>query len=283
MAAEYINSETGTSKSPTREPSVANGADVYSGDFVTLTSGKVTGEAINNKRLLGVVMGGNSRDPARARRVADQGYKTSGVADGSARVLVNVEENGQWLVPFTTAPAATDEGKFFDLLNVAQGTLTSTGTAPANGDTVTVGDVTYTFQTSLVDSANNVLIGASAAAALDNLKSAVNATAGAGTTYGTGTVANPTATATTNTNTTQLFEAVDGSATTFVLSEVSAQLSASTVVGGPGSQRVDTASVNAELGQLVLVKANPGIRGTDSTYGIVQIAHNFKQSVAALA
>jgi hypothetical protein len=56
--------------------------------------------------------------------------------------------------------------------------------------------------------ANEVLIGASAAAFLDNVKSAVNATAGVGTTYSTGTTANATVEATTNTNTTQLFSAL---------------------------------------------------------------------------
>lgn len=77
----------------------------------------------------------------------------------------------------------------------------------ADGETVTVGAKTYTFKTALTGAANEVLIGASAAASLDNLKSAINATAGAGTTYGTGTEANPNVTATTNTDTEQTVEA----------------------------------------------------------------------------
>src|SRR5688572_4397371 len=89
----------------------------------------------------------------------------------------------------------------------ATGTLTSDATAPSNNDTVTVGGYTYTFKTTLTGAAFEVLIGASAAAALDNLKSAINATAGAGTTYGTGTFAHPDVTATTNTDTTQVVEA----------------------------------------------------------------------------
>jgi hypothetical protein len=56
--------------------------------------------------------------------------------------------------------------------------------------------------------ANEVLIGASAAAALDNIKSAVNGTAGSGSTYSTATVAATVFTATTNTDTTQVFQAV---------------------------------------------------------------------------
>lgn len=60
--------------------------------------------------------------------------------------------------------------------------------------------------------ANEILIGAAAADTLDNVKSAVNGTAGGGTTYSTGTVANPTVSATTNADTTQLFVAVTAGA-----------------------------------------------------------------------
>jgi hypothetical protein len=64
---------------------------------------------------------------------------------------------------------------------------------PAAGGTVTIGGVTYTFVSALTSPAvaNEVLIGASAAATRNNLLAAVNGAAGAGTTYGTGTVANP--------------------------------------------------------------------------------------------
>lgn len=71
----------------------------------------------------------------------------------------------------------------------ATGVLTLTGNA-LNTETVTIGSTTYTFQTSLVDSANNVLIGATASDSIDNLIAALTAGAGAGTLYGTGTVAN---------------------------------------------------------------------------------------------
>lgn len=93
-------------------------------------------------------------------------------------------------------------------------TITSDATAPDDGDEIVIGAITYTARTALTtDPATvpyEVLIGASAAAFLDNLKSAINATAGAGTTYSTGTVAHPLVIATTNTNTTQVIEAIDG-------------------------------------------------------------------------
>lgn len=88
----------------------------------------------------------------------------------------------------------------------ASGTITLSNN-PADGGTFVLGSVTYTFKDTLTGAANEIKIGADAATTLDNIKSAVNASAGAGTAYGTGTVANPDASATTNTDTTQLFVA----------------------------------------------------------------------------
>jgi hypothetical protein len=56
-------------------------------------------------------------------------------------------------------------------------------TQPTDGDTVTISGVTFTFKTVLGTTAGNVLIGANAAAARTNLKSAIEGTAGAGSTY----------------------------------------------------------------------------------------------------
>jgi len=88
----------------------------------------------------------------------------------------------------------------------ATGVLT-VSSAISDGEVALIGDVTYTFKTTLTGAANEVLIDSSVAAALDNLKVAVNAGAGAGTKYGTGTVANPLVTATTNSDTEQTVEA----------------------------------------------------------------------------
>lgn len=92
----------------------------------------------------------------------------------------------------------------------ATGLITSDATAPTAGDTVTIEGKTYTFQSTLSSpaQANEVLIGISAAVALDNLKIAINAAGGTeGTEYSVGTTAHPLVTATTNTNTTQVVEA----------------------------------------------------------------------------
>lgn len=138
---------------------------------------------------------------------------------------------------------------------LAVGTLTSTGSASADGDQVKIGQKTYTFKTSLTEAKaaqtltgtdvfsdgetigigdrtytmkttlsspavlNEVLIGASLAASLDNLKLAINGgstayptaadASGAGSTWSTGTVRHEKVIATTNTNTTQVVQAID--------------------------------------------------------------------------
>jgi hypothetical protein len=83
----------------------------------------------------------------------------------------------------------------------ASGTLTIAG-VPSDGDTVTIGGVVYTFVNTLV-TAHDVLIGATAAATLVNLKAALNAdSVSAGVLYGAGTDAHQHIVATTLTATT---------------------------------------------------------------------------------
>ncbi len=73
--------------------------------------------------------------------------------------------------------------------------LTISAITAANTQTVSIGGQVYTFNTLLTDTANNVLIGADATAMGANLAAAINGGAGAGTLYGTGTVANASVTA----------------------------------------------------------------------------------------
>lgn len=87
----------------------------------------------------------------------------------------------------------------------ATGVLTASDVF-TDGETVTAGDKVYTFVDALSGAANEVLI-ETTPETLDNFKSAVNASAGAGTKYGLGTAANPNVTATTNTDTEQTVEA----------------------------------------------------------------------------
>lgn len=71
---------------------------------------------------------------------------------------------------------------FTETLVYAAGTLTLSAN-PLNTETVTVGSKTYTFQTSLTNVDGNVLIGANAAASLQNLFDAINLTGTSGTQY----------------------------------------------------------------------------------------------------
>jgi hypothetical protein len=72
----------------------------------------------------------------------------------------------------------------------ATGTLTSDGTNPSDGDTVTVGSITYTFRNTLA-AANDVKIGASAAATVTSLAKAIDGNGVIGTDYNTGTLPSP--------------------------------------------------------------------------------------------
>lgn len=97
--------------------------------------------------------------------------------------------------------------RMFENLLTFSGTLTSDATNPDDGGTLTLGDIVYTFKTNLSTNPvvpNEIKIGASAAATLDNVKLAVNGGTNAGE-YSTATQQNPLVDATTNTNTTQLF------------------------------------------------------------------------------
>lgn len=94
----------------------------------------------------------------------------------------------------------------------AYSTITSDATAPADGDTVSIGNfngpaTVYTFKTTLTGAAYEVLIGADAAAALVNLKKAINNAGTAGTNYGVGTEQHRSVVASTITTTTILVTA----------------------------------------------------------------------------
>jgi len=143
--------------------------------------------------------------------------------------------------------AATDyiEGKYRDLfkgrkefrsLTLAKGTLTFTDN-PLDTETVTIGSRTYIFQTALVDSADNVLIGTNASDSLDNLINAVVATAASeGVTHGTGTVVHPDVTASTFDGDTMVAEAREdglaGNLIAITATVTNGTWSATTLIGG---------------------------------------------------
>lgn len=95
-------------------------------------------------------------------------------------------------------------------------TLTSSGVAVA-GETITIGDVTYTWRAAITAAspANEVKIGAAATNSLDNLKDAINGTSAVGapgSEYSQKTVRHPQVTASTKTATTLLINSSDKNA-----------------------------------------------------------------------
>lgn len=128
----------------------------------------------------------------------------SGAGDGSVLITSsNVDVTAADVVVVGsktyTFKSALSEAKATDTVTTsgtpastrASGTVTTSGTGAANNDTLVIGGVTYTFKTTLTGAANEVLRDGTEDHDLTNLKAAINAEAGAGTTYGTGTVANP--------------------------------------------------------------------------------------------
>lgn len=126
----------------------------------------------------------------------------------------------------------------------ASSTITSTGTNPSDGDTVTIGTTVYRFKNTLAQ-AYDVKIGASASITLDNFKAAINATGTPGTEYFAGTLAHPSVNATTKTATTLLVVAnVPGTlANSIATTDTSSQYSwpgATMNSGTPGTDATTT-------------------------------------------
>ena len=105
--------------------------------------------------------------------------------------------NGQSAFP-TITPANKDGvsgvGDMLTNATFAKGTL-FLGAIPTAAQTVTCGGKTYTWRASVASTANEVLIGASVSACINNLVAAINLAAGSGTLYGSSTTVNANVTA----------------------------------------------------------------------------------------
>ena len=172
--------------------------------------------------------------------------------DGDTSAVVDAADGGAGVVSVEALEAGASGNSISIAETMAHGSWAGAATELSGGldaDTVTIGDITYTFVGSLSDPAvaYEVATGVSAATALDNLKSAINETAGKGSTYSTGTVAHPIVVATDNDDTTQKIVARIPGATTnnTVTTETSDYLSweDTTLGGGTGAS---VAGVNAE-------------------------------------
>lgn len=152
----------------------------------------------------------------------------------------------------------------------AGGLVTFAGTADAD-DTVTIGSVTYTFKTSVATTANEILIGASAAATASNLAAAINNGVGSGTLFGSSTVVHPTVAASATTGVVSLTAKAAGTAGNSIgLSKVGTDISVSgaTLTGGSasGGATFDIGTdytIDFETGRIEIVPTGNIATGTD--------------------
>ena len=154
----------------------------------------------------------------------------------------------------TTGRTAIDCSAAASLTAAAQ-TLTLAANA-GDTQTVVIQGQTYTFKTALTASttANEVLIGASASASIDNLIAAINKAAGGGTTYGSETVANASVTAAAGAGDTMVVtsrtKGTVGNAYTTTETLANGSWGAATLAGGADTSASDfttiaTAAINA--------------------------------------
>lgn len=148
------------------------------------------------------------------------------------------------------------------------------------GDTITIGNKTYTMVEALSDPrakvANEVLIGATVALSLDNLKSAINRDGNAGLTFSLMTEAHTQVTATTNTDSTQVVQAIaygtDGNS--IEVSKVAANASWGDTVLAGGANGVPNeikigADANTTLANLKKAINGSATEGTEYGWGTV--------------
>lgn len=130
----------------------------------------------------------------------------------------------------------------------AVGTLTSSGTF-TDTQTVVVGGKTYTTQTTLTNVDGNVLIGANAAATLQNLYDAINLTGTAGTQYAAAMTANTRVKATAVTATTLVVQALTpgevGNLIATTETQTNAAWGAATLASGAGNFTAWVAALEA--------------------------------------
>lgn len=131
----------------------------------------------------------------------------------------------------------------------AVGTLTASGTF-TDTQTVVVGGKTYTTQTSLTNVDGNVLIGANAAATLQNLYDAINLTGTAGTQYAAAMTANTRVKATAVTATTLVVRALTpgevGNLIASTETQTNAAWGAATLASGAGNFTAWVAALEAD-------------------------------------
>lgn len=141
--------------------------------------------------------------------------------------------------------------------------------APSDGDTVTIGGQDYTFKTAIANPFD-VLIGADANASATNLRAAIMAGAGSGSTYGAGTIANSDVTGVASSDTVNLTAKVSGTAGNSVaLAKTGSAITVSggTLTGGAGNVYIEGVDykIDADYGMVTFLSGGTLAEGADAT------------------
>lgn len=221
----------------------------------------------NDSKLEGLVIFAEKNASAVTGTVGAGTLTTTGTFSDGETVTIGTPAQGGKVYTMKTALTGAK----------ATATITSDATAPSDGDTVSIEGITYTFKTALstIPERFQVLIGASAAIALDNLKMAINASGGTeGTEWSLGTYAHPLVTATTNADTTQIIEAREFGTrpNNYSTTETSSHLSwgAGVMSGGVANvvnEVLIGADAAASLDNLKLAINNSATEGTQYSFG----------------
>lgn len=128
----YIGTASGSTAPVTKEYPVANGVTVNSGDFVYLSSGRITSASIAGVTLLGMAIG---QDSTRPSTVTDTQTAT-GDSTGTVKMLVIVDPTAKFVCQndnIGTTFAASHIGSTFDLIGSTGAQLIDTSTVGTTG------------------------------------------------------------------------------------------------------------------------------------------------------
>lgn len=137
--------------------------------------------------------------------ITDESSNAFTVNAGAGTVSQEPDDSTTSYEVLNQRPAWDDS--FIEAINTFAENILQLDATPADGETVVLGAQTYTYRTVLTPTAYEVLIGADAGEAINNLVQAVNGGTGSGTLYAAGTVANPAVLATLLPDTQALFQA----------------------------------------------------------------------------
>jgi flagellin len=173
----------------------------------------------------------------------------------------------------------------FGTANFAGGANAGAAPVAAAGNTVTVGGQTYTFVTALssTPTANEVLVGATEAASLTNLANAVNGASGAGSTYGSPTVANTSVTAVATATTvgfTAITKGLAGNSVTTSETGTANTFGGSVLTGGTAGSVNDLLNITDATAALATI--NTAIQTVAGLRGTIGATVNRLQSAAGV-